>query len=218
MRRVLLLISLSMVLLVCTSSQATVYSWRDENGALHFANDADEVPSDPVGGVRTFTAKTPTRPAPSVADDGGRVADRPADPPADYERGLAAGLQIGEEQLRAAVDLASVRAPAPAPQPVYVTVPYTPPRPEVSVGIVRAPDGPFNDFAPGNVDYAYDSFNPYLYWPLGAPIPAFGFVDTGRRHFHDHDHHQHQGPVIIPGGRSSLSRVGPGLSTGWMGR
>jgi uncharacterized protein DUF4124 len=218
MRRVLPLIGLMMVLLVCTSSEATVYSWRDENGTLHFANDADAVPSDPAGGVRTFTAKTPTRPAPSLADGGGRVADRSADPPVDYERGLAAGLQIGEEQLRAAVDLAqSARAPAPQ-APVYVTVPYAPPRPEVSVGIVRAPDGPFNDFAPGNVDYAFDyPYDPYLYWPLGGPIPAFGFVDTGR-HLHDKTHHHHEGPVVIPGGRSSLSRVGPGLSTGWMGR
>src|SRR5215475_6350672 len=119
MHRAVLLIGLMTVLLVSNTSEATVYTWRDDKGALHFANDADDVPSDQNGGVRSFTAKAPPRTAASASDDGTR-SDRPstAGPPAEYERGLAAGLQIGTEQLRAAVDMAqTVRESAP-PAPI----------------------------------------------------------------------------------------------------
>ena len=96
---------------------ATVYSWRDENGKLHFCNDQEEVPEAHRTSAKTFKSKLAaqnpvevpvTAPAPS------------AEPVAisAYERGLERGLQAAERQVALAGELArTLLAAAPQPPP-----------------------------------------------------------------------------------------------------
>ncbi len=103
-----------------TFAHATVYSWRDEHGKLHFCNAEDEVPEAHRPVAKTFTSKLAaqnpvagppvTAPAPSVAPDTISA----------YERGLERGLQTAERQVALAGELArtllvAAQPPPPAP-------------------------------------------------------------------------------------------------------
>jgi hypothetical protein len=114
----LLPVALLVSVLCCASSgHATVYSWRDENGKLHFCNDQEEVPEAHRTSAKTFKSKLAaqnpvavpvTAPAPS------------AEPVAisAYDRGLERGLQTAERQVALAGELArTLLAAAPQPPP-----------------------------------------------------------------------------------------------------
>lgn len=117
-KRFLIPAALVVSILFCASAaHATVYSWRDENGRLHFCNDQEEVPEAHRPSVKTFKSRLAsqnpveipvTAPAPSVES----VA------PSAYERGLEHGLQAAERQVALAGELArTLLAAAPAPPP-----------------------------------------------------------------------------------------------------
>jgi len=152
------------LLLLTRPAAATVYSWHDSGGALHISNDSDEVPPGQADDLRKFTAKDPVR---SSVD--GAIAGLPspapaADPPGDYERGLEAGMRVGEAQVRMAAELArTILAAVPAREPVPIAQP-----PAVSVSYVPGP----NDFA--GTSYGCDGFlgcgYPYPYWYFGPAI------------------------------------------------
>src|ERR1051326_5935019 len=106
------------VLLLAGRAEATVYSWRDGDGAYHFTNQSAEVPPGQLDGFRTVTEAPPD---PSAAASGA-TADPPAvradDPPRGYEQGVEAGRRIAEEQARLSRELAERAQPEPAAAPV----------------------------------------------------------------------------------------------------
>src|SRR5262249_16452625 len=179
---------------------ATVYSWRDADGALHFSNDADEVPTERPEGFRAVTSNRQP-PKGAEGDAAGSPDDALADdPPGAYERGLAAGLQVGEQQLRAAAGMARIMVEAAprttwTPPPVVVAQP-----PAVSVSVVRAPQR-FSD-------------EPYVSgWPFWAPwFVGPAFIGDGFSHHHRFFRFGHRlhGGGFFPGmhGRGGFSRPG----------
>jgi Domain of unknown function (DUF4124) len=155
------------LLLFARRADATVYSWRDAQGALHISNDSDDVPAAQPEGVRKFTAKDPPRsavaglPSPAPADD----------PPGDYERGLEAGMQLGEQQVRMAAELAqTILAAMPPREPVASAAP-----PAVSI-----------DYVPGPDELGVSAACAAGY--LGCPYWYVGPALIGRRFF-PHSHH-----------------------------
>ena len=161
------------------SARATVYSWHDDGGALHFSNDADDVPDGKSEGVATFTSKHPAKPPAetAAATSPSVVAASPAgvpvaDPPNDYERGLDLGLRIGEQQIRAATEIARVLVDTR--QATSVAEP-----PQVHVSVVPAPGPTFTSANPyAYADYGFPAYSP---WFFGSP--AF---DGGGFHRHSH--------------------------------
>ena len=114
----LLPVALLVSVLFCASSaHATVYSWRDENGKLHFCNDQEEVPEAHRTLAKTFKSKLAAQnpvevpvTAPSPSAEPGAISA--------YERGLERGLQAAERQVALAGELArTLLAAAPAPPP-----------------------------------------------------------------------------------------------------
>jgi len=188
MRRLVVLFA-AIALALPAAAHATVFSWRDEAGALHFTNDEREVPPEKGDAVRSFTSKAAIATASAAAGDD---SDGPADPApaadsrAAYERGLEAGMRIAEEQVRTAAELARVMVEAERPQVPYVfpaTAPAPAP-PPVSVAIVRSPyrlaDGYDDAWWPGG------------FWPGWSPwFVSGGFIDgrVGRHHRFRHGMH-----------------------------
>jgi hypothetical protein len=141
MQRVLAGLVVWTLVVAAGSADATVYRWRDADGALHFSNDSADVPPGEPEAFHSFTTRAPAR----VATESGAPAVSPlatggvvGDPPGEYERGLAAGIELGEQQLRAAAELAAVMVErVPEAPPAWVPIPQ--PEPGVSVSIIRAP-------------------------------------------------------------------------------
>lgn len=104
--------------LFCVSSaHATVYSWRDENGRLHFCNDQEEVPEAHRTLAKTFKSKLAAQNPAEVPVTAPAPSAEPIAPSA-YERGLERGLQAAERQVALAGELArTLLAAAPAPPP-----------------------------------------------------------------------------------------------------
>ncbi|NOT56633.1 MAG: DUF4124 domain-containing protein [Deltaproteobacteria bacterium] len=175
-----------------TFAHATVYSWRDEHGKLHFCNAEDEVPEAHRPVAKTFksrlAASTPvatpeTAPAPSATPD----------PISAYERGLERGLQTAERQVALAGELARTLLAAAQPPP--------PPPAPPQIIIVQQP-APIVRYVSPEPAYAppyYGYIGPY------ATASGFPYNDTyaygfGRGRLIRHSH-------FFPGAR----RRGPGL-------
>src|SRR5262245_10612853 len=81
-----------------TSTNATVYSWRDEKGRLHFCNDEEEVPEAHRVSAQTFTSKLAAQKPVEVPVSPPSPSSEPVTLTA-YERGLERGLQTAEYQV-----------------------------------------------------------------------------------------------------------------------
>ena len=119
-KHLLIPVALVVSILFCASSvYATVYSWRDENGRLHFCNDQEEVPEAHRILAKTFKSKLAAQ---NPAEVPVTVPAPSAEPVAisTYERGLERGLQAADRQVTLAGELARTlltAAPAPPPPP-----------------------------------------------------------------------------------------------------
>lgn len=170
------------VLFFAVSTHATVYSWRDEKGRLHFCNDQEEVPEAHRVLAQTFTSKL--------------AAQNPAEVPAAvpspssesvaltaYDRGLERGLQAAERQVALAGELARTLLAA-APQP-----PLPPPPPPPTV-IIQQPTTVVRYVSPAPAMYAppfYGFIAPYSTYygfPYNFTYP-YGF---GGGRFIPHSH------------------------------
>jgi hypothetical protein len=172
-RRVLIGIA---TLLLAGRAHATVYSWRDGDGAYHFTNQTADVPP---GQLEAFHSFSEAAPAPSEGDGAGDPPAAADDPPGSYAQGVEAGLRMGEEQIRLAAELARViadSAPPAAPAPIV----YAPPAPAVVVDVVPAYAsncGPWNQCGYG---YGYGFGYPYDSWIVGPAFFGRPFFRHGR--------------------------------------
>lgn len=220
MQRVLAGLVAWTLLLSAGSAGATVYRWRDADGALHFSNDSADVPPGEPEAFHSYTPRTPARVTPESGALG--VYSRGAavelgDPPGEYERGLAAGIRLGEEQVRAAAELARVMLER-TPEAPSAWVPIARQQPAVSVSIVRAPrrwfhsSGPWLDVAPWFDGYPYGyPYCGYPYWSPWVVSPAFVGGHFGRFHSFRFGHHGKRGGFMRAGrGPHWRNGVGPG--------
>lgn len=141
------------VLFCASSTHATVYSWRDEKGRLHFCNDQEEVPEAHRTSAQTFKSKLAAQNPAEVPV----TAISPSSEPVAltvYERGLERGLQTAEHQVALAGELARTLLAA-APQP-----PLPPPSPPPTI-IIQQP----------TTVVRYISSDPGMYAP-----PFYGFI------------------------------------------
>lgn len=157
------------VVLLAGRARATVYSWRDGDGAYHFTNQEADVPPGQLEGYRTVTE---AKPVSSTAES--PPADPPADPPSGYQQGLEAGLRIAEEQIRLSNELAERMQPEPAAAPVV----YAPPPQPIVVNVAGAETG----CGPWGCGYGYGYGYPFNSWVVGPAV--FGRPFFGRGRFH----------------------------------
>lgn len=170
------------VLFFAASTHATVYSWRDEKGRLHFCNDQDEVPETHRAVAQTFKSKLTTQNQEEVPVTAPSSSAEPVAISA-YERGLEHGLQAAERQVALAGELArTLLAAAPAPPPP----PPSPPQ----VIIIQQPATVVRYVSPEPITYAppfYGFIAPYSTYygfPYGLTYP-YGF-GQGRLVRHSH--------------------------------
>ena len=116
------------VLCCAAAAHATVYSWRDEHGKLHFCNDQEEIPEAHRTVAKTFKSKfvaqTPVTMPVTASVPSAEVPVTAPVPHAEpvaisaYERGLEHGLQTAARQVALAGELArTLLAAAPQPPP-----------------------------------------------------------------------------------------------------
>jgi len=142
------------ILFFAASTHATVYSWRDEKGRLHFCNDQEEVPEAHRVSMQTFKSKLAAQKPEEVPATTLSPSSEPVTLTA-YERGLERGLETAERQVALAGELArTLLAAAPAPPP-----PPPPSRPQVI--IIQQPA----------TVVQYASLEPRMYAP-----PFYGFI------------------------------------------
>lgn len=190
----LLPVALLVSILCCASTaHATVYSWRDEHGKLHFCNDQEDVPEAHRPVAKTFKSKLATQNPVDVPPV--TAAPAPSTEPdtiSAYERGLERGLQTAERQVALAGELARTLLAAAQPPP--------PPPAPAQIIIVQQP-APIVRYVSSERAYAPP------YYGYIAPYSTYGFPynDThaygfGRGRLIRHSH-------FFPGAR----RRGPGL-------
>ena len=179
-------------MLFCASStDATVYSWRDENGRLHFCNDQEEVPEAHRTSAKTFKSKLAAQSPVAVPVNAPAPSAEPVTISA-YDRGLERGLQAAERQVVLAGELARTLLAA-APQP-----PPPPAPPQIIIVQQPAPIVRYVSPEPAYAPPFYGSIAPYSTY--GFPYNdtyAYGF---GRGRLIRHSH-------FFPGAR----RRRPGL-------
>ena|SRR5436190_16905499 len=154
---------LAVLLLVCPLlANATVYSWRGEDGVLMMSNNPDDVPADKRGSAQSFTSK----PAPnSTRDEQATESDEGAAAAIDaYERGFQRGLETAEREVALAERLAA-SAPQVPPAPTFIEQP--------------GPAAPYYDYPAAP---SYDAYTPYPLYPLG--FYTYGFAGRIGRHHH----------------------------------
>jgi len=159
--------------------EAIVYSWHDDAGVLHLSSDPDDIPAALRDTVKKFESKTTERyPSANAPEEAAPSPSRAQEPLSAYERGLDRGLQMADQQVRLAAELARTFVEAaPQAQPTRMTLPVSRREaPAFTVGYVRS---------------AYDRFGVIAPYPYGSPWFSFGCCsDFGllRRRFVPHSH------------------------------
>jgi hypothetical protein len=176
------------VLFFSASTHATVYSWRDEKGRLHFCNDQDDVPEAHRASAKTFKSRLA---APSPIEVAVPSPPANSEPVAisTYERGLERGLQAAERQVALAGELArtllaAVPVSPPPPSPPQVIIIQ---QPAAVVRYVSSEPSPYvppfyGFIAPHSTYYGFPYNLTYPYgFGRGRFIPHSHFFPGARR-------------------------------------